>query len=220
MRLDELQTQAIDYLEAQHAHPSESWLARCLGVTRRAFQCPPMANAVPAGGTAYLAYQRCPKADRHPFSGDYSKLPAGRVFVWKGGSKGAGHIVTTDGDGWCWSNDVLRPGKIDRVRMARIERDWRMDPLGMIDVLNGKRIYAAADLDLSRLQQAAAHPREQLAPVMVRKVQRAMGAKFPTGRWGRLTRRRWKRRYPDSKGLPTAWSVQDFAGRHGLTWQA
>lgn len=45
-------------------------------------------------------------------------------------SRDAGHVVLMSEGGYCYSNDILRPGKIDRVPLSLIVSKWGMRQLG------------------------------------------------------------------------------------------
>lgn len=221
MALTRLQRNALAFMEAQSQHPTQDWARMCLGVCRRAFGAPMMRNAIPIGGTAVMAFHRA--KTKHSFDGDYDAVPAGRLFVFEGGTKGAGHIVVTAGNGWCWTNDEVRTGHIDRARLEWAETRWGMHPLGIIDDVNTKVIFEAPDwVSLGMLRAAARRDRSRVKgmyPVQTNRIRRALGMRVATGRWTRFTSRRWKRLYPKSGGQPTAYSLTDFCHRHDLTYR-
>jgi hypothetical protein len=178
----------------------------CLQYVRTAFNVDPKyASAIDAWTGA-----------EHKHHGDPTPPPAVPVF-FAGGRYG--HIAVSAGAGNCWSTDQPHAGSVAKVGIADLARAWGKTYVGWSEDLNGQRVWSAPDLDLSRLQKAATSPHEQVAPVMVRKVQRALGMRIRTGRWAKGTRRRWRALYPGSQGLPTVSSVADFAVRHGLTYQ-
>lgn len=48
----------------------------------------------------------------------------GSIGYWSGGHAGSGHVVTCTGDGWCWTTDFLRSGKIDLVLLDDLFQHW------------------------------------------------------------------------------------------------
>ncbi|MEU2086522.1 peptidase M23 [Streptomyces albus] len=60
--------------------------------------------------------------DRHP--------PKGALMYWSTGAGRAGHVALYIGDGKIASNDIRRPGYIDIVPAAAIEKDWGSTYLG------------------------------------------------------------------------------------------
>jgi hypothetical protein len=60
---------------------------------------------------------------------------------WLGGSHGFGHVALSDGGGYVWSTDVLRPGKVDRVTAASITHNWGLSYVGWSEDINGERVY-------------------------------------------------------------------------------
>jgi hypothetical protein len=178
----------------------------CLAYVRTAF------NVGPKYGSAIQAWNGA----RHRHGPESPPPPAVPIY-FEGGLYG--HIGTSAG-GWdCWSTDQPSAGSVAKVNIHDLARNWGKTYVGWSEDLNGERVWSPPDLDLSRLQKAAASPLKRVAPVMVSTVQRKLGARFPTGRWGWGTRRAWRRLYPAGKGLPTAASVADFAARYGLTYQ-
>jgi GH25 family lysozyme M1 (1,4-beta-N-acetylmuramidase) len=63
-------------------------------------------------------------------------IPRGVPVYWELPSV-ADHVALSLGDGWCLSNDILRRGRIDRVRIDTITRTWGGRLLGWTDDLNG-----------------------------------------------------------------------------------
>lgn len=74
---------------------------------------------------------------KHPFDGDYAKVPRGVPFWWSGGSEGDGHVVACLGGGECWSTDIKRTGFYDRVPLALIHEQWGLTPLGWTEDIDG-----------------------------------------------------------------------------------
>lgn len=66
--------------------------------------------------------------------------PRGFPVYWTGGSRGYGHIAISDGGGWCWTTDYRRDGRVDRVPIATITRNWGLHYRGWAEDVNGVRI--------------------------------------------------------------------------------
>lgn len=86
-------------------------------------------------GSAIAAWNATAKADRHP--GDHP--PRGVPVFWSVGR--FGHVAVSDGGGWCFSTDIKRRGRLDRVPIALIHQRWGATYLGWSETLNGVRVY-------------------------------------------------------------------------------
>jgi hypothetical protein len=91
----------------------------------------------PGAPTAIAAWERA--AHKHPTSNP-ATIPRGYPIMWSGGSRGAGHIAIGAGHGWCWSTDIARPGRFDRVPVARVHTQWGLTLEGWTQDLNGVSI--------------------------------------------------------------------------------
>ncbi len=65
---------------------------------------------------------------------------AGVLVWWTGGSHGHGHVAIATGDGYCWSVDIRRPGRFDRVPIITITREWGLTFAGMSRDLNDRQV--------------------------------------------------------------------------------
>lgn len=65
--------------------------------------------------------------------------PAGVPVFWRIGK--FGHIALSDGDGYVWSTDIKRRGKVDRVKLSYVHERWGADYLGWTEDVNDKRVY-------------------------------------------------------------------------------
>lgn len=91
----------------------------------------------PGAPTAIAAWQRA--AHQHP-TANPNAIPRGYPIFWSGGSHGAGHVAISAGRGWCWSTDIRRPGRFDRVRVDQIRRQWGLHLEGWTQDINGETI--------------------------------------------------------------------------------
>ncbi len=57
------------------------------------------------------------------------------------------HVAISAGNGWCWSTDILRPGRWDRVRIDDLAKRWNMKYLGWSETLNGVRVHPHIDFN-------------------------------------------------------------------------
>jgi hypothetical protein len=78
-----------------------------------------------------------------------------------------GHVAISTGDGNCFSSDILRTGKVDKVPISKIARSWGKTYKGWSEDINGVRIWRPAAptlpaVDLSNIREAAA--KDQFRP--------------------------------------------------------
>ena len=108
--------QAKAYAVAQHKNPTRDWTMLCQMFSR---QC---VGAEVFGGSARVAYGNIPPS--HRFSS--TPPPPGSLAYFGRASEnsGAGHVVFMVEGGYCWSNDILREGKIDKVHYTDITEAW------------------------------------------------------------------------------------------------
>src|ERR1044072_3188326 len=64
----------------------------------------------------------------------------GALVWWTGGSHGHGHVALSAGDGYCWSVDIRRPGRFDRVPISTITRVWGLPFAGYSLDVNGVQV--------------------------------------------------------------------------------
>lgn len=198
----------LAHVEAYAAHGTDFGPNNCLFAVRSAARGP--------GGTHDAADAWKASEGRH-LTGT---PPRGAIVYWVGGSRGYGHIAISAGSGWVWSTDIKRKGKFDKVRISTLNRAWpNLRYAGWALSVNGVRVLWQPPLSLARLQNAYRHPRKVVSPKHVRRVQRALGFRKLSGRWGSGVRRHWKALYPETNGRPTERSVRDFATRHHLHYR-
>jgi len=75
-----------------------------------------------------------------------------------------GHVALSDGGGYCYSTDIQRRGKVDRVPIAKIGSRWGATYLGWSEDLNGERVYTPPTSG-STPSAPAAKPSVQKNPV-------------------------------------------------------
>lgn len=137
----------VAWAEGQRLHPSQDWTYRCQSFAR---QCVGAAVWAPS---ARQAFYKIPRSHRHS-----STPPAGSLLYY--GSDDPGHVVFVVSNGYCYSNDVRRRGKIDKVPLTEIT-EWlgRHYPvLGWIDQTPSGKINLAPSapvVHLSHIQAAA-----------------------------------------------------------------
>lgn len=138
----------VAWAEGQRLHPTANWSGKCQAFAR---QCVGAAAWAPTARQAF--YEKIPASHRHT-----SSAPAGSLLYY--GSHDPGHVVFVVANGYCYSNDVRRRGKIDRVPVSEVE-DWlgRSYPrLGWIDQTPSGKIDlapTAARCSLSKVQAAS-----------------------------------------------------------------
>jgi hypothetical protein len=115
--------QAKDFAVGQHENPSQDWFQNCQVFAR---QC---VGAAPFGKSARLAFNGTPDEHRHRTF----PPPAGSIAYYGDLNEGFGHAVFVVDGGWVWSTDILRHGKVDKVRWDVFETKWHMPYRGWID---------------------------------------------------------------------------------------
>lgn len=120
---------AITWGRRQVTNPSQTWLALCLSFVRQAFGLPALYPSATA------AWEGAALKHRTTSPGS---IPAGVPVFFKGGR--FGHVVLSLGGGLCLSNDVVRRGRIDVVRIADITKAWGYPVLGWTGDLNGRSL--------------------------------------------------------------------------------
>lgn len=144
MKATKLGLRARDKARAERSAPTAPaprlWRGLCLMFVRKTLDVPYRYDS------AILAWHGTNPLDRHT-----SPAPPGVPEFFEIGKYG--HVVLSDGNGWCFSNDIKRSGKIDRVQVSEITRRWGAKRLGWSETLNGVRVYPG-------------HPRVSLSEVL------------------------------------------------------
>lgn len=125
--------------------------------------------------SAIAAWENAPASRRH--EGD-PHPPRGVPVFWRGGKYG--HIAVSDGDGFCFSTDIKRRGRLDRVPISLIHARWGLTYLGWTSWLNGEVVnYSKSRVlragmsgeDVKALQRALGiHVDGQFGPTTTRAV--------------------------------------------------
>jgi hypothetical protein len=97
--------------------------------------CYGVGSKYPDASTAWLS-----ATQKHPET-LAARIPRGAPVFWIGGSAGHGHIAIATGDGECWSTDILRNGRWDKVPIDLIHSRWGLALVGWTEDLNGVRVY-------------------------------------------------------------------------------
>lgn len=92
----------------------------------------------PGYSSAIIAWSHVAHADRIASK----QAPAGIPGYFDIGNYG--HAVLMNGDGRCWSTDILRSGQVDLVDVDYIVRHWGARWLGAAKTCNGVRVYGSA----------------------------------------------------------------------------
>jgi len=216
--------QAKAYARQQHESPSRDWTQWCQVFSR---QC---VGAAPFGDSARLAFNGTPDRFKHRSV----PPPPGSIAYYGFRDRGFGHAVFVVDGGFVWSNDILRPGKIDRVQWDVFTRPrWSLPYRGWIDTCpsgplpvtgspgsrpafkQGKKVYASK----MRFKQADSDSVWNLQLALMKKGY-SVGA-GPTGNFGLHTMvacaafqgaRGWTGRRAD--GIPGKQTVRAL----GLVW--
>ncbi len=85
------------------------------------------------------------------------RQPAGALVFYGVVSSGYGHVAIADGNGYIWSTDILRAGKVDRVPWQMVVQKWGLPLLGWSDpVFPG--VYDGPRLNSSLTESLAGNP--------------------------------------------------------------
>lgn len=155
--------------------------------------------------------------------------PRGFPVYWTGGSRGFGHIAVSDGDGWCWTTDYRREGRIDRVPIASITRNWGLRYRGWAEDVNGVRIRTGVAYSVPARSKGVIHYKDMAwcarhepgttTSSHPRQV-KAVGAELAhlrlmrvsnSGHWGRFKRRAYKK-FQRQQG----WTADGIPGPVGM----
>lgn len=104
----------------------------CLQATRKLYEVPALYPDA-ATARAHIEHRAVPET-------------RGALVWWLGGSHGHGHVAIATGDGYCWSVDIRRPGRFDRVPIDTITREWGL-------------VFAGYSLDVNGVQVVPDPPR-------------------------------------------------------------
>jgi hypothetical protein len=221
---------AVAYALGQHYHPYRSWYRDCQMFVRSCL------NVGALYGSAESGYYHT--RYRH----STGTPPPGVPVWWTDG--GFGHVALSAGGGYCWSNDYVRQGRIDKVPISSITRHWGKRYRGWSEDINGVRIYRVAPkkaapkkpaVSLAYVRQAARHDHElpqgkgahEATVLIVEHALKAEGlldTRYATdGYWGKTSITaygKWQRRIkakPPFNGLPDHSTLVRLGTRHGFT---
>jgi hypothetical protein len=108
-----------------------------------------LAYNVPSDGSPSAAVAWTRTQYRHPVPADLASIPDGALLWWTGGSHGFGHVAIKWGtvrgaDGRfaaaCWSTDLRRAGRFDRVPVADVHARWGLTLAGWSEDIDGVRV--------------------------------------------------------------------------------
>ncbi len=135
--------QAKEFALQQHRTGSSSWLNLCQMFSR---QC---VGAAPFGASAREAYNNTDEKFRH----QSSPPPPGAIAYYGFKDRGAGHAVFAVNGGFVWSNDILRRGRIDRVRWDVFQSRWKLPYRGWISACPAGELPVQRGNDEPRYRQ-------------------------------------------------------------------
>lgn len=129
-----LRMRAVSYALDQHRHGPGVWRNLCQKFTRTALEAGPGA---PSARAAWQSLEGTGKRRRwnpeHP--------PPMGVPVYFRLNTPFWHVALSAGKGYVWSTDILRPGHVDKVSIAYLERRWHAECLGWTTAINGKDVW-------------------------------------------------------------------------------
>lgn len=179
------------FAHRQHERPAQNWHNMCQGFSRQCVGAPAF------GASARLAFNGIAAKHRR----DSSPPPAGSIAYYGPADHGFGHAVFVVDDGWVWSNDILRVGKIDRVRWDVFPARWGLEYRGWIDRC------PAGDLPVqrtgpglsARLGDAPSDDRPGRTPSRYRQERRVYHSRMRLGQ----------------RDSDSVWNLQTALGKHG-----
>lgn len=207
--------EAVAWGRAQVDNPSRDWTRLCLMYVRMCFNVAARYRTAEIGwyNTKYR-HQSWPP-------------PKGVPVWWTNGA--SGHVAISDGDGFCYSNDFLRTGKIDRVRIASITAGWGQQYRGWTEDVNGIRVYEPMKRAQLAWRNIARATREEDDVPMGRVLKRAVADEVGKGnmnlgtkKLGSAFRKQYQlvqRKYLKSVGVePNGKNDDGIPGKNSLTW--
>lgn len=131
---------AVTAARLEVRHPSQNWTGYCLKFVRT------MRNVQLKYSDANESWAHSPVKhyNNHP--------PKGVPFYYSVGTHG--HVVMADENGYCFSTDVLREGKVDRISLGAPVNSWNAKGRGWSPYLNGKLVYLGTILSVSVIRDA------------------------------------------------------------------
>jgi hypothetical protein len=146
---------AVNNALAEVAHATQDWTGYCLKFVR---------IQLGIGASAPSAIKAWQNARNRKVTG---VPPAGVPVFWRGGQYG--HVALSAGNGYCYSTDVVRRGKVDKVLITEINRRWGYTYLGWTTDLNGRNVNLpvappppSVTVSLKALQFSAKNPGKYL----------------------------------------------------------
>lgn len=135
--------EAIAWAREQHESRDQDWTGYCLKFTRLCFN---VSSRYPSAESAWFNTKK-----RHT-----SWPPPKGVPVWWTNGR-YGHVVISAGDGYCWSNDYLRTGYVDKVKIQSITAGWGQRYRGWTEDINDVVVWEKPPprLDVSDIAEAA-----------------------------------------------------------------
>src|SRR5690606_20980048 len=122
---------AVARAKREVSKPSKNWRRLCLNFVMTCWGFSP--SGIPSAKEGWKRSKK-KRTDRNPAHG---------APVYFDGPTAEWHVAVYDKDGYVYSNDFKRSGKIDRVKITDIERGWGVKYLGWTEDYCGVR-----DLDL------------------------------------------------------------------------
>ncbi|HZE67879.1 MAG TPA: hypothetical protein VE081_14680 [Sporichthyaceae bacterium] len=131
--VDERTVKAIGFAAEQVINANDGWFYACQRFVRTALGTPADARS------AIASWRQTPARYRHTSANP----PAGVPVYWA-----PNHVALSAGDGYVYSNDILRKGQVNFVPIDLIEKKWGLKPLGWASWMNGVALNVAqTDVD-------------------------------------------------------------------------
>ena len=142
---------AVVWAQKQVTQPSKSWYMLCLQFVRLSLG---VAAGHPSAEKAFYATTRR--------RGTTTTPPPGVPVWWTNGKHG--HVAISAGGGYVYSNDIVRRGKINKVSISYITRNWGQKYRGWTEDINGVRVYEPPPVPTAAKPRRPENARKQ--PVM------------------------------------------------------
>jgi hypothetical protein len=126
--IDERTVAAIGFAAKQVIDANDGWFYACQRFVRTALGLQADARS------AIASWRQTPARYRHTSANP----PAGVPVYWA-----PNHVALSAGDGYVYSNDILRKGKVNFVPIDLIEQKWGLQPLGWASWMNGVVLHPA-----------------------------------------------------------------------------
>lgn len=131
-QLRERRLRAVQFARREHERGPSIWRNLCQKFVRTSLGAPGGAASAKAAWQGLRDEQKRGPGNRKPPRGVpvYFRLD---TPYW--------HAALSAGNGYIWSTDVIRTGRVDKVSITYLERRWDAEYLGWATHVNGVRVW-------------------------------------------------------------------------------